>query len=149
MKTINQLPGQLNPTDIDKNQLQEWILRVREGCSRKNRKEVCDNKIGELLSLSPVGKDGVWPHEAIRDVIERFESSELEIGLETGRYNLRGVTGRAWKEGGEQERKIAEQYEHQAEKIKFEFPRTNAVLLRLAQSYRRDAVFWDERLQVE
>ena len=149
LKTINQLPGQLNPTDIDKNQLQKWILRVREGCSRKNRKEVCDNKIGELLSLSPVGKDGVWPHEAIRDVIERFESSELEIGLETGRYNLRGVTGRAWKEGGEQERKIAEQYEHQAEKIKFEFPRTNAVLLRLAQSYRRDAVFWDERLQVE
>lgn len=147
LKTINKLPGQLNPADIDKNQLQEWMLRVREGCLRKNRKNVCDNKLGELLSLSPVGKDGVWPHEAVRAVIERFESSELEIGLETGRYNRRGVTGRAWKEGGEQERKIAEQYEQQAEQIRVEFPRTAGVLFRLAQCYRRDAAVCDEEVK--
>jgi len=61
------------------------------------------------------------------------------MGIEVGKSNQRGVTTRAVGEGGAQERKIAEAYEQAAEKIKFEFPRTAGLLLRLAGSYKFEA----------
>ena len=97
-------------------------------------------------SHASIGKDGIWPHEAVRDIIERFESLDVERGLEIGKFNQRGVTMRSINEGGEQKRKIALEYEQQAEKLKFEFPRTAGMLFRIGDSYRNQAIFEDRDL---
>ena len=136
---VDQVPGQSNYTDIDLAHLQEWVRQARQGFEPKNRKRIGDEQVGHVLSQSPVGKDNIWPHEAVRDIIERSESLDIERGIEVGKFNQRGVTTRAVGEGGAQERKIAEAYEQNAEKIKFEFPRTAGLLLRLAESYKFEA----------
>ena len=143
LKLIDQVPGQTSSSEIDFVQLRDWVLHARQGFEQKNRKKIGDEEIGEILSHAPIGKDNIWPHEAVRDIIERCESLDIEKGIEIGKFNQRGVTTRTLSEGGEQERKIAEEYERQAEKIKFEFPRTAGMLLRLAESYKRQATFED------
>ena len=143
LELIDKIPGQCSPTDVVLTELSNWVQQAREECTRKNRKVIGDEQIGQILSHAPIGKDGTWPHETVRDIIERCASLDLERGIEVGKSNQRGATIRALSEGGEQERKIAEEYERQAEKIKFEFPRTAGMLLRLAESYKRQATFED------
>ena len=137
---INSIPGQKNTSEIDVNELDSWVKQVRERCAQKNRKEIGDEIIGQILSHSPIGKDTIWPHEAVRDVIERFCSHDIESGLEVGKFNQRGVITKSPTEGGEQERKIAANYESQAELIRFKFPRTASMLKRMADTYKRDAI---------
>lgn len=130
---------------MDTAKLQEWIQQAREGCIQHNRREVGDEQIGELLSRSPIGKDKIWPHEAVRDAIEQCESLEIETGIISGLVNHRGVSSRAWGEGGEQERAIAEKYRRQAEQIRYDWPRTSSMVLCIAENYEFEAVFWDNK----
>jgi len=83
------------------------------------------------------------PHEAIRGIIESVCSKELEGGIETGRWNQRGTVIRALGGGGKQEREIAENYQRDAEKIRYVWPRTASMLLRIAETYKRFAILWD------
>jgi hypothetical protein len=146
LKLISEIPGQHGSNEVSVGELEEWVKRARQGCAQKNRKLIGDEQIGEMLSHAPVGKDNIWPHEAVRGIIEQCASPNLERGIEVGRFNQGGATVRALSEGGEQERKIAENYESQAEKIKFEFPRTASMLMRLADSYRHQATFEDREI---
>ena len=145
LKLLERLPSQISPGEIDSQKLQEWVEAARAGCKQKNRQEVGDAYIGDMLSHSPTGKDGIWPHEAIRAIIESVDSKELEEGVETGRENQRGVVARAFGEGGKQEREIAETYERDARRIKYDWPRTALMLFRIAEDYKRLAIFWDKK----
>ncbi len=42
-------------------------------------------------------------------------------------------------EGGKQERELAAKYHQQVDEIKYTWPRTSAMLGRMAESYKRDA----------
>lgn len=143
---ISEIPGQHGSNEVIATELEEWVKEARQRCTQKNRKVIGDEQIGEILSYAPVGKDNIWPHEAVRDIIEQCASPDIERGIEVGRFNQGGATVRASSAGGEQERKIAEDYASQAEKIKFEFPRTASMLLRLADTYRHQATFEDREI---
>jgi len=143
LKLLTRLPGQTGSTEVDSIQLQQWVEAARAECKLKNRREVGDEWIGIILSHSPIGKDGIWPHEAVRGIIERIESNDLEEGLKAGRFDQRGVVGRAIGEGGKQERDIAENYQRDASTIRYTFPRTASMLLGIAETYKRWSVFWD------
>jgi len=134
LNMIDKLPGQ-SGEDIDLTKLMEWIKYVREKCKHVNRLSICDEKIGEILSYAPIGKDGIWPHEAVREVIEKIESKDLERGIEIGIYNQRSVVTKSLGEGGKQERELAEKYNQFADALKFKYPRTAAMLKRIAQGY--------------
>jgi len=135
---IDKLPGQ-SVEDIDLNRLMKWIKHVREKCRQVNRLPICDEKIGEILSYAPNGRDDIWPHESVREVIEKIKSKDLEIGIEIGIYNQRGAIIKSISEGGKQERELAERYNQFADAIKLKWPRTAAMLKRLAQGYIREA----------
>ena len=137
---IDAIPGQKGVSEIDLKELDVWVQKVREECSIKNRKAIGDQEIGEILSRSPIGKDNIWPHEAVRDIIEHYCSHDIEKGIEVSKFNHRGVVTKSLSEGGEQERKIAEDYENQANQIRFKFPRTAGILQRMADTYKRQAV---------
>lgn len=138
LQLVKRIPGQ-EGEQVDVNQLDAWIRDARKGCSERARSAVGDIEIGELLSWSPVGADGAWPHEAVRDLLEYLENEDIERGLGRGRYNQRGTTSRSLDEGGNQERALAEQYQAMAIVMQDAWPRTAAVLMRLAKTYRRDA----------
>ena len=81
----------------------------------------------------------MWPHEAVRDLIEELASQHIETGMEVEVRNSRGVTSRGMYDGGDQERSLADKYSQWAEATQARWPRTSAMLRRLAESYERDA----------
>ena len=121
---------------VDPAELKEWVRRAREACSAKRRGKVGDQRIGAVLSGSPEDPDGAWPHRAVRDVIEDEASEHVETGLQSGLFNSRGAT---WLEGGKQEHALAERYERHAAAVTDRWPRTGAMLRRIAEDYRRQA----------
>jgi hypothetical protein len=85
--------------------LKAWISDVRALCKTYARETVGDSVIGELLSKSGPGKDGIWPAEGLRDALEDVGTQKIADGMAIGLYNQRGAH---WRDvGGKQERELA------------------------------------------
>jgi excisionase family DNA binding protein len=133
------VPGQRDDGTIDGEALLAWVRTARLALSDSGRGPVGDEQIGEVLAASPVGTDGLWPAEEVRDVIDTLGSSRIDTGLNIGRSNRRGFTSRGAFEGGTQERALEEQYRKDADAIATKWPRTARVLRSIADSYRSEA----------
>jgi len=142
------LPGTARPGSIDSEDLLRWVRAARTATSDVGRGAIGDQMIGQMLSGSPVGEDGVWPHEAVRDVIEEIASVEVENGLEIGLYNSRGVVSKDPRDGGKQERKLSQDYRTAGGSIVSRWPRTGAMLQRISSNYDRDARRQDEEAEL-
>jgi hypothetical protein len=133
------LPGTQEDGSVDLPVLSAWIQRSRSLLIERDRADIGDQCIGQLLSGSPAGTDDAWPCEAVRSVIEMTKSRHLEIGVEIGRFNARGVTSRGMFDGGKQEIALANQYRQWADIVGARSLRTGRILRRLADGYARDA----------
>lgn len=139
-----QIPGRKEDT-IDAEVLQQWVKSVRELTAACDRLRVADHALGEAFAFSPKDSDGAWPHLAIREVIEELSNPDVEAGWRTGVINSRGTTSRGLTDGGAQERDLAARYAGYAQQVGDAWPRTAGVLRGLAEEYRRQAVWHDER----
>ncbi len=108
------------------------------------RQDVADNHIGKMLSASPIGADGAWPAEPVREVIDLFRSKPMIEGFRIGKSNRRGVTTRLPARGGELERRDAAKYRTWAKAIAYDHPHTAKALDTLADSYEWEARRHDE-----
>jgi hypothetical protein len=142
---FDHVPGAKERGGIDGQKLEAWVATARRLCADVGRGEVGDQQIGQLLAHASADADGAWPHSAIREVIEISRSRDLEIGVQIGRHKLRGATWRGLEDGGAQERDLAAQYRAWSKTTAFEWPRTSALLARLAQQYEADGRWHDER----
>jgi len=115
------------------------VVRARLLLSESGRSDVGDEVIGESFAYCPVGEDGVWPAEPVRDMIERIGSQELENGFLIGRLNSRGVISRGVYDGGQQERDLAAQYIDWSTITTSRWPRTSRILRSVSDRYERDA----------
>ncbi|KAF5043162.1 hypothetical protein DSECCO2_505080 [anaerobic digester metagenome] len=138
LSMISEIPGQ-QENSVNAEKLREWVYRSREKLEEIGILEIGDTQIGTILSNSPPGTDGIWPHETVRDLIEDLKSPALESAIEVGKFNLRGVTTRLPFDGGKQERDLAKQYRDYAEKLTLQWSRTSEILRRLERSYEHDA----------
>ena len=145
------LPGQdkKNKEVIDVFFLRDWIIEAKKQFKKLDRIDIGDDQIGKLLSYSPKGKDGFWPHEAVREVLEEFLTEKMNTGFQIGKQNQRGVTSRAFDDGGEQEYQLAQKYYESAEKLMLLYPRTSKILKDLGDTYHRQAKREDERVEIE
>jgi hypothetical protein len=142
------IPGDRGDGSVDGEALRAWVERARALLQASGHGRVGDYMIGQLLSGSPPGPDGAWPHPAVRDLIEQISSADLEQGIEHGRYNSRGVVTKSLYEGGHQERQIAEDYERDAQTVADRWPRTAAMLRRMAALYREEAAREDREAEL-
>lgn len=108
LERMKYTPGTDSTGKIDPDSLKSWINEVRALCSRHGRSAIGDHQIGQLMSAVPVGNDGVWPCEAVREALEEIGSREIARGMAIGVYNSRGAHLRG--EGGNQERELAAKY---------------------------------------
>ena len=131
-------PGIDDDGKLDAESLGTWVDRAREDLAAIDRADIGDEKIGTALASSPAEPNGDWPAEAVRDLLERMDSDDIDQGLLIALRNQRGVTSRAVTEGGEQERVLAERYRADSRRFQ-EWPRTAAIFTSLAQSYEHDA----------
>ena len=145
LRLWDRVPGTTAEGRIDPAALEDWIKEARKLAAAAGRPEIADQKIGEALSASPTdADDGLWPARPVRDVVEITRSKHLETGLELGLRNRRGVTTRLPSDGGAQERDLVKRYRDFAAATALEWPRTSAVLERIARGYEEDARWHDE-----
>jgi hypothetical protein len=141
------VPGTLPNGRIDAKALEAWVKTARKLAKNLGREAIVDQRIGEVLSASLVGDDGIWPVLEIRELIESVRSEHLELGFAIGHRNRRGVTTRALRDGGEQERELAARYWAYSKATALEWHRTSAVLADIARSYEVDAKLQDEGVE--
>ena len=139
LTALERIPGEDEATEeLAREKLSEWIATVRRSCFELDRSEIADICLGKLLSHAPEGKDGVWPNEVVRDVMEELGSEDISQGAHTGLYNSRGVHWRG--EGGGQERELAAKYRKWAEALDFSHPFVSSSLLTsIVETYEREA----------
>lgn len=148
LKEWRTLPGADRDTgDIEHERLRAWVLEARRLLRERGRSSIGDQYIGELLSGAPSGRDGIWPAEPVRDLLEELASEGVEQGVLVGRLNSRGVTVRDPFEGGAQERDSAGRYSDWAQQVEAKRPSTGRVLRQLADSYEREARRHDEEAE--
>ncbi len=148
LSKLHGLPGIMQDGTLDAETLEAWVSESRRLCAERERAEIGDEKIGEILANSPVGEDGVWPCEPVRDLLDALSSSEhIGNGFTTGRFNQRGFTSRGLYDGGAQERELVAVYDKDAALIAARWPFTAGLLRQLAQRYKVDARREDTRAQ--
>ena len=138
LEAIERIPGHNDLGELEADRLAKWIATVRQSCTELGRAEAADICIGKVLSCAPVGQDGVWPCEPVRDVMEDIQSESMMSGAHTGVYNSRGAHWRG--EGGDQERELAQKYRKWGEALQVSHPFVAAKLLMgLAKTYDHQA----------
>lgn len=131
---------------IDAKILNKWVADVRALSAQQSRSDVADRHIGRVLSQARVDTDGHWPETPVRDLVERVQSEQLELGMFMGIHDKRGVTSRGLLDGGNQERALARSYRTWAEGTRA-WPRTSALLDRVADTYQDEARQHDDDVE--
>jgi addiction module HigA family antidote len=138
LEGLERVPGHDDLGELQADRLAKWIRTVRAQCAKLDRAEVGDINLGKLLSSAPEGKDGVWPCEPVRQVMEDLQSERISSGAHTGLYNARGVHWRG--EGGDQERELSAQYRKWAEALQYSHPFVSSnLLMGMVKTYEHEA----------
>ena len=138
------IPGLAEDGTVDAKALSTWVNEARRMCTERDRQDMGDRQIGQILANAPIGEDGVWPCEPVRGLLDDLASRHIGIGFVTGKRKLRGVTSRGVFDGGEQERSLAEKYRHDASRIAGRRPFTAQLLRQLAADYEGEARVHDQ-----
>jgi addiction module HigA family antidote len=138
LEAIQRIPGHDHLGQLTADCLAKWVTAVRQSCAELSRADVADGAIGKLLAHAPIGNDGVWPCEQVREVMEEFESEAIMSGARLGIYNSRGVHFRG--EGGDQERQLADKYRKWGHALQLSHPFVASnLLMALAKTYEQEA----------
>lgn len=133
------VPGVKEDQTVDKVALNKWVDEARKLSESKGYLRGCDLKLAEVFSRFPSDSDGMWPHIALRETIERIKAPLFEEHIPYALYNSRGVRTRSVNSGGEEERKIALDYFDWAKKMKAKWPRTSKLIKSYANMLDSDA----------
>jgi hypothetical protein len=138
-------PGVRPDGTVDGDALRAWVTEARRLLAESGRPVPGDISIGDILSYVPPDSDGLWPPEAVRDLIEDLRSEHFETGLRTGKINSRGLVTWSPTGGGVQERGLAAQLRGWAERVADGWYRTAALLRQIADHYDEWARREDDR----
>jgi len=133
------MPGIKTDGTLDEQELSDWVEVARKQCAETKHELGCYGRIGFMLAHAPTDPDGVWPHVAVRNLIERLNNETIDRCIRTEIYNSRGVVSRGLNDGGVQERGLAEKYKKMSDTTKTKWPRTSAILRSIAKSYENEA----------
>jgi addiction module HigA family antidote len=134
---IRRIPGTDDHGTINAADLKTWVTETRSLCLEHGRAAIGDQKIGQILSAAPVGTDGIWPCEPVRDVLEDVASREIATGIGVAVYNARGM--HRIREDAANERELAAKYRSWARKLAFGHPYVATLVEEIAAGYDREA----------
>lgn len=142
------VPGTAADGQLDGQQLKNWVQQARQLLSGQDEPtQHSEWVIGEMLSGSPKGRDGNWPAEPVRDLLDAPGADRLAEGFRAGVANNHGMTVRGPFEGGKQERDLATKYDGWAGRIAASWPQAAQVLSQCAARLREHARRWDDKAE--
>ena len=95
--------------------------------------------VSRILAKVPIDEDGIWPHKALRNIIELEKNPELEEQIAIEKMNQRGATVRAINAGGKIEKEIASKIRSDIQTISNIYPRTARMLTIIEHDYENHA----------
>lgn len=135
------VPG-CNKDLISEKKFKDWIASAQDYANQIGYRRSFDYCLGRLFSYAPIGSDGIFPHEFVRNYFECFQTEKLLCGFLIGKQNQRGVHPVT---GGMAEKEIANKYREDASSIRIAYPHTAAVLEKLADSYWQESLYEQKR----
>lgn len=136
-------PGEINGK-IDKEILCKWVSHFKELLNLQKQTSLFKSEIGRLFAFSPVGEDGCYPHEHVRELIETYYDDELSSSYSIAEFNKRGVYT---FDAGEGEKRLAELSKENANKIRIKFPKTATLYDIISRNYFKQAKMERERAE--
>lgn len=137
-------PPGVEGVTINRNSLATWVDAARSALMALDRARVGDQTIGKVLYYLPVdSQDGAYPPHELRDLLEQWQSEDLERGIRVEAFNSRGVTSRALYEGGKQEHGLANHWRATADKVGARWPRAQALCRSIAEMWSAHAASED------
>ena len=141
------IPGLQEDGTVDSSFLMGWVEAVQKKLVGYVSAEKSELYLGYVLASSPDGADGMWPAEAVRSVIEHMKSSVLERGISTRCYNRDSRGTRRDYIGGVPEWCLVNKYREFSRCMTLRWPRTAALLSRLAEDYEIEARQEDTKVE--
>jgi len=122
------------------------LIDFENGLNSINQGNLLSYYLGKLFACSPIGEDGYYPHEKIREVIENkhYFSEELKSSYCTKKYNDRGVFSPS---AGKNELEISKAYKNNADHLRLKYPNTATIYDDLALTYIHES--YRERIDAE
>ena len=121
---------------VDKVTLFNWITEFKELLEQQNQLGLFTYLLGRIFAYSPIGEDGYYPHEAIRDAIQQYGDESLENEYVISVFNRRGVFSPT---GGGAEQELANKYKKNADAVRLKYCKVASIYDKLYESYLRDA----------
>ena len=134
--------GNVNPDE-----LRTYIARLYELSVERHRSQVVDMMVGNLLGNLP--RNGSYPQPVLGELVEELKNDSVDEHIRMRIFNSRGVTTRAFAEGGDQERALVALFAGYRDKVNFKYPRLAKIFTSLMQQYERDAKHEDCVAQLE
>lgn len=131
--------------DIKLEELSEWVEVFKSLLEQQNQSYLFASELGKLFANSPKGKDGFYPHESLREVIERLSGDklkELQRSYEIKVYGKRGVYT---PNQGKSEMKLSNDFKDNADGIRLLSPNTAEIYDNLSKSYKAESEREKER----
>lgn len=136
-------PAERNGKVIE-SELRSWIEEFMILLEKNDQKSLFSYYIGKMLSYSPAGKDGYYPCEAVRNVLEDYADDALISGYVTEKYNSRGIYSPS---DGRTEKSLAARYKENADYLSTIYPKTAKIYYRLCDRYKYEAKCERERAE--
>ena len=106
---------------VDSKDLDKWINDFKKLLEENNQISLFGFLLGRLWAYSPVGKDKLYPCEAVRASIEKYADENMISEYKIAMFNQRGVFSFS---AGREEKVIAERYKNTADHFKIKYPKT-------------------------
>lgn len=132
--------------DVNLEELKEWVEKFKENLKYQKQYHLLGHQLGRLFAYSPIGKDGYYPHESIRYIIEELEDDTLRSSYVISEVNKRGVYS---PDAGKTEREMALKYKENADYIRWMYPESAKIYDELYETYNRQSKFERKRAEDE
>ncbi len=140
-------PGVDNQGNVNPDALRTFIYRLYELSAEHHRSQVTDMVVGSLLGNLP--RNDSYPQPILGEMVEELKSDSVDEHIRMRIFNSRGLTTRAFAEGGDQERSLVALFSGYRDKVKFKYPRLAKIFNNLIQEYERFAHHEDCVAQLE
>ena len=112
-------PGVDNHGNVNPDALRTYIYRLYELSVEHHRSKVVDMVVGSLLGNLP--RNNSYPQTILGEIVEELKSDSVDEHIRIRIFNSRGVTIRAFTEGGDQERSLVALFKSYRDKVKFTY----------------------------
>lgn len=121
---------------IDFQELKVWVKNFKDKLDQQKQSKLFGHELGRLFAYSPVGKDGYYPYESVREIIEELADESLRNSYITAECNKRGVYS---PDAGKTEKEMALRYLENADKIRILYTESAKIYDGLYERYCYDS----------